>query len=239
MFEEKIELIKLIQQYPTGCSNGSNILNDVWREDWINQTHPTISNRMFKQIQHVAGREDWTNQTNQTNIQHFGWCLKRRPQYPTGCLNGSNILDDVWREDWTNQTHPTISNRVFKWIQHFVWCLKRRLNQSNSSNNILTGCSNGSNILDDVWREDWTINQTHPTISNKPIKLIPQYPTGVQTDDPTFWMMMFEEKIEPIKLIQQYRTGCSNGSNMLGDVGKEDWTIQTYPTISNTVFKRI
>ena len=129
MFEEKIESIKLIQQYPTGCSNRSNMLP----EERIEPIKP----------------------------------IKLIPQYPTGCLNGSSILDDVWREDWTNQTYPTISNRVFKY--------------------------------------------------------------------PTFWMM-FEENIESIKLIQQYPTGCSN---RLLPEERIDQTNQTHPTISNRVFKRM
>ena len=153
MFEEKIESIKLIQQYPTGCSNRSNMLP----EERIEPIKP----------------------------------IKLIPQYPTGCLNGYNILDDVWREDWTSQTHPTISNRDPTICMMFE-----------------------ENI--------------------EPIKLIQQ---GVQTD-PTFWMM-FEETIELIKLIQQYPTRCSNGSNIIDDVWRDDWTNQTHPTISNAVFKRI
>ena len=177
------------------------------REDWTNQTYRTISNRVFKRIQHV-GWQDWTKldpsrptvpnrASNRLNMLGKKIeSIKLIQQYPTGFSNGSNILDDVWRGDWTTQTYPTVSNRVFKWIQHFG-CLKRRLNQSNSSNNIQQ---------------------------------------GFQTD-PTFWMM-FEEGIELIKLTQQYPTGCSNGSNIL-DVWREDWTNQTHPTISNRVFKRI
>ena len=143
MFEEKIESIKLIQQYPTGFSNGSNILDDVWRGDWTNQTYPTISNRVFKWIQHFGCLKRRLNQSNSSNNIQQGvqtdptfWMMFEEnieqirliQQYPTGCSNGSSILDDVWREYWTNQTHPTISNRVFKRIQHFGWCLKRGLN---------------------------------------------------------------------------------------------------------------
>ena len=237
MFEENIESIKLIQQYPTGCSNRSNMLP----EERIEPIKP----------------------------------IKLIPQYPTGCLNGCNILFDVWREDWTNQTHPTISNRVFKWIQHFEWCLKRRLNQSNSFNNIQQGvqmdptfwmmfeekiepikliqqypteCSNGSNILDDVWREDI---QQYPTGCSNGSNILDDVwredlhqsnlpnniQQGVQTD-PTF-CMMFEENIKQIRLIQQYLTGCSNESNILNDVWREYWINQTHPTISNRMFKQI
>ena len=84
MFEEKIEPIKLIQQYPTECSNGSNILDDVWREDFHQSNLP---NNIQKGVQ--TDPTFWM--MFEENIEQ----IRLIQQYPTECSNGSSILDDV------------------------------------------------------------------------------------------------------------------------------------------------